>query len=436
MPDDERASAPSARRTGGTFAAEWLLAASVAAGMAGLSVAAEVACRLFDPRYLCRVRGCMVYSQIYGWDLRPGFEGELHDVWMTVDARGHRGDGRARPVPPGRARVVMLGDSITFGSWARDGDTFSALLEGRYDVVNLGVEGYGTAQELLKFEHEGSRERPDVVVLNFTVANDVSDNASAVSGREEEGGQWPVPYFTLDAPGALVLHDAHVRLDAAHRLAQWLQDDSYLVNHLSLVPRTNRVIPPADPEHAPSRFWESPRARDEAERVTVALIGRVQASVRATGARFVVLFHPDEPTFGMHASLADRLHKALDERGVGPVISMADAYRHWPYAWPAISRDYQGHLTPLGHRVAATEMEAVVDSVLRTVSPRPGVSGRVAETSAVPSRIAGFPPEHFRPSSRTGPPPSPSRRPARRAPSPRRAADGSSGGRSAGGGWS
>lgn len=352
-------------RPGGTSTAGWVLAAAVTAGMAGLFAVTEFALRLLEPRYLCRVRGCMIYSQLYGWDLRPGFEGQLHDVWMTVDPRGHRGDGRARSVAPGRARVVMLGDSITFGSWARDADTFSALLDGHYDVINLGVEGYGTAQELLKFEHEGSGYRPDVVVLNFTVANDVSDNASGISGREEEGGQWPVPYFTLDARGALVLHDDHVRLTAAHRLAQWLQDESYLVNRLSLVPPINQVAPLADPGHAPSRFWESPSARDEAERVTVALIARVQERVHAAGARFVVLFHPDEPTFEMHSSLADRLHKALDERGVGPVISMAEAYRHWPFAWSRISRDYQGHLTPLGHRVAATEIEAAVDSMLQ-----------------------------------------------------------------------
>jgi hypothetical protein len=341
------------------------MAAAVAAGMAALFVETEFALRLLDPRYLCRVRGCMIYSQLYGWDLRPGFEGQLHDVWMTVDARGHRGDGRVRPVPPGRARVVMLGDSITFGSWARDGDTFSALLDGHYDLINLGVEGYDTAQELLKFEHEGSGYRPDVVVLNFTVANDVSDNASGISGREEEGGQWPVPYFTLDARGSPVLHDAHMRLTAARRLAQWMQDESYLVNRLSLVPRVNRVAPLPDPQHAPSRFWESPSARDDAERVTVALIALLQERVRVERARFVVLLHPDQPTFEMRSSLADRLHKALDEGGVGPVVSMAAAYRHWPFGWSRISRDYQGHLTPLGHRMAATEIEAVVDSLLQ-----------------------------------------------------------------------
>jgi hypothetical protein len=332
--------------------------------MAALFAATELAFRHIEPRYLSRVRGCMVYSQLYGWDLRPGFEGLLNDVWVTVDERGHRRDASALPPRPGRARVLLLGDSVTFGSWVRDGETFAALLDGRYEVINLGVAGYGTAQELLKFEHDGIGYRPDVVVLNFTVANDVSDNASGLNGDEAHGCQWPAPYFTLDAQGRLVLHDEHVRLTAVQHLAQCLEDDSYLLNHLAPAPRWHRAVHLADPGHAPSRFWESPGARRAAEDVTVALIVLVQQKVRAAGARFVVVMHPDQPTFESHSSLADRLHVALVQHGVGPVVSMAEAYRHWPYTWSQISRDYQGHLTPLGHRVAATEIEAVLDAML------------------------------------------------------------------------
>jgi hypothetical protein len=79
----------------------------------------------------------------------------------------------------------------------------------------------------------------------------------------------------------------------------------------------------------------------------------------------VVLLHPDKPTFEGHSSLADRLDAALVGLWGGPVSSLAEAYRHWPYAWSQISRDYQGHLTPLAHRMAATEIDAVVDSLIR-----------------------------------------------------------------------
>jgi len=84
----------------------------------------------------------------------------------------------------------MLGDSVTFGSGVRDDGTFCALRAWRYDVVNLGVEGYGTDQELLQLEHEGLAYHPDVVVLNFTVANDIWN----VRSRRDDVTRLPKPY--------------------------------------------------------------------------------------------------------------------------------------------------------------------------------------------------------------------------------------------------
>ena len=59
---------------------------------------------------------------------------------------------------------------------------FASLLEsrsGHYEIVNLGVEGYGTDQELLLLEHEGLAYSPDVVVLNFCIDNDSINNGLA-----------------------------------------------------------------------------------------------------------------------------------------------------------------------------------------------------------------------------------------------------------------
>src|SRR5205814_1981712 len=106
-----------------------------------------------------------------------------------------------------------------------------------------------------------------------------------------------------------------------------------LVNHLSLVPRKHQAASLADAQHAPASFWPSPIAQRAAERVTVALVARVQERVLASGSRFVILLHPDQPTFERRSSLADRLQTALAERGVRSVVSMAEAYHRWPYTW-------------------------------------------------------------------------------------------------------
>jgi len=47
-------------------------------------------------------------------------------------------------------------------------------------VLNLGVGGYGTAQQLLYLEEEGVRYRPNLVVLAFYLGNDVQNNSRAL----------------------------------------------------------------------------------------------------------------------------------------------------------------------------------------------------------------------------------------------------------------
>lgn len=87
--------------------------------------------------------------------------------------------------PANTIRVLSLGDSHTQGYEARQDFTFSAVLE-RFlnhhsksaEVINSGVSGFSTAEELVFLENEGIKYSPDVVVLGFS-ANDFEDNLKA-----------------------------------------------------------------------------------------------------------------------------------------------------------------------------------------------------------------------------------------------------------------
>ncbi|HEX6738597.1 MAG TPA: hypothetical protein VF310_10010, partial [Vicinamibacteria bacterium] len=101
----------------------------------------------------------VVYSQVYGWELRRSWRGrDPSGAPITLDAEGrrvtpHRAAGKGR-------RVVMLGDSIAFGTGVADGQTFAhrlGELDPGLEVVNLAVPGYGTDQSLLRLEREAER---------------------------------------------------------------------------------------------------------------------------------------------------------------------------------------------------------------------------------------------------------------------------------------
>src|SRR4029453_9158773 len=114
---------------------------------------------------------------LLGWRLRPGVHIRTtrpgsYDATVTTNGDGLRGAG-APPVAhrAGVTRIAVFGCSQTFGSGVEDDETFSARLEQTLgpgvEVLNFGVPGYGTDQMLLRWERDGVRYAPDIVVLAF-----------------------------------------------------------------------------------------------------------------------------------------------------------------------------------------------------------------------------------------------------------------------------
>jgi hypothetical protein len=120
-----------------------------------------------------------------GQRLAAGYEGWFGGVPVKVNSLGFR-DPReyALTKPPGAFRLLILGDSVTFGHGAQFETTYPYLLEQRlrqwrpdvtWEVWNLGVPGYNTRQELTYLQDVGQRFQPDLVVVGF-YANDFYGN--------------------------------------------------------------------------------------------------------------------------------------------------------------------------------------------------------------------------------------------------------------------
>ena len=344
--------------------AEWALAAASALFVLLLAGAAELALRAASPAFLAgsRARHPHVYSETYGWALRPGarYTGRGGET-ITVNDRGYRGALHSGTPAPGVTRIVMLGDSVTFGSGVSDGETFSQILDARpgLEVVNLGVDGYGTDQALLRLEHEGLALHPDVVVLNFCVRNDYFDNALPVALYD---GRSPKPYFTL-AQGGVVLHDAHLALTHGQRAAVAVMENSHLVGALlhgfGRAPQS--VGGGRDEEDWGERRNTVLADFDRATELTRRLILRAARSSAAAGAAFVVLVHPDRRAWSGDAALVT----PLTSGGLGRtrLVLMQGEYTARGLAFDEIMLDRLGHLSPPGHAVAAQIIEAEVVSL-------------------------------------------------------------------------
>lgn len=118
------------------------------------------------------------------YEPNPGFRGELalNKVKMRINALGLRGR-ELKAGKEGRFRIALLGDSIAFAKDFQEIDIFPVKLEMKLQVVdpnvevlNLGVEGYDTLEEVARFQKVGRPLKPDVAVVCFCL-NDIGVTA-------------------------------------------------------------------------------------------------------------------------------------------------------------------------------------------------------------------------------------------------------------------
>lgn len=95
-----------------------------------------------------------------------------------TNALGFRDRERDLRKAPGGVRIVVLGDSVTYGHGIALEDRFTHQLEqllgqngARVEVVNLGMPQYSTVQEVATFEAIGIDLAPDLVIVAY-VLND------------------------------------------------------------------------------------------------------------------------------------------------------------------------------------------------------------------------------------------------------------------------
>lgn len=334
--------------------AEWTLAAGSALAVLLVLGMAEAALRVRGPVRAGGLLALHRYSEVYGWEPRPGVHVMQSGKSVSVNRAGYRGREASRQGDGRETRVLLLGDSIAFGLEVGDHETFAHRLdlEDGFEVVNLAVDGYGPDQSLLKLEREGLGFRPDVVIMNVCLENDFAD---ALSPTFLYDGAHPKPYFRLEG-GDLVLYDAHLRLGPRHRLGLALRERSRLFGVVAAALDRRLGAPP---------HWLDRREAllqgPQAEALTLALVGRMGALARDGGAEFLVALHPGRDSFRRRSHWTKAFIGARALAGAR-VVEMREAYLARGLEAGALVMDHVGHLTPEGHRAAAE----ILRGVLRT----------------------------------------------------------------------
>ncbi len=159
--------------------------------------------------------------------------------YVSINSDGFRDIEHSFEKPPGIFRIAVIGDSYVealqveqseiFTNYIRDQLATCEAFQGKsIEMLNFGVSGYGTAQELILLRQKVWKYSPDVVMLMMTTNNDITDNSPYFK-------KVPIPYFRVDGEN-ITMDDGFqqdkvflARNSKLGRLGVWLK------NHLRIV---------------------------------------------------------------------------------------------------------------------------------------------------------------------------------------------------------
>jgi lysophospholipase L1-like esterase len=223
---------------------------------------------------------------------RAGFSNEVH-----YNALGLRGPD---PAPAQtKLRVVVLGDSFVEGKQVGEREVFTARLQqlaeaaGRpIEVINAGMGGYGTSDELLLWERVVTALHPDVVLIAF-FPNDVRNNLERA---------W---FDVRDGRVTQVAEPPRPRVRWLYEAQKWLVSRSHLAYLVKNAALTLSGAAPDGREAESSRdapnlvedeevFLIEPPARiARGWTLCLALLAELARRVEASGARCSVVLVPN-----------------------------------------------------------------------------------------------------------------------------------------------
>jgi lysophospholipase L1-like esterase len=296
------------------------------------------------------------FDRRLGWAHIPGatvrFTRLEFDTRVSINEDGFRGPR----VPIGRRsgwnRIVVLGDSYVFGHGVNDDETFCVRLAELFpqtEVVNLGVTGYSTDQELLLLEDRALAYEPDVVVLCF-YANDLLDN-----GHETAWGLYRKPRFLLLPDGSVQLESETVTEGVPLRMRIQRELRRRFVLYDVIAYRLRRGEPDAPAAGAPRELSR-------------ALVRRIAQLCHEGGAPLLLVVLPgiEDPA----------LFDGLPPPGTGTRLDLAPLFSDHEQAHPdsALGFEHDTHWTARGHRfVAGVLAEEIERQGWIAVDRRPGL---------------------------------------------------------------
>ncbi len=187
----------------------------------------ELSLRFISPIALSNVGFVdTINGKTYGWGFNPNGLVRIEDpdtgkiTQDNVNHRGWRDQNRSLKNKRNSFRILVLGDSLTFGFIVPRTATFTHLLENKFlkrnlnvEVINISYSGWSTSQQLEALKLEGALYKPDAVLVHFCI-NDLDENF-----RYEDSGKFGnrIPFYHQISKNNKLIKITNARFAAEQR---------------------------------------------------------------------------------------------------------------------------------------------------------------------------------------------------------------------------
>jgi lysophospholipase L1-like esterase len=249
----------------------------------------------------------------------------------------------------------------------------------KVEVINFGVSGYSTAQELLLLQKEVVQYKPDLVVVLYSRGD---SEESSVEPSKRESAE-PRPYYYLDQNNQLQL-DRSVLLANKEKLTsnplleflransriygvfdqtnfQLNLTDKFYVKLRRLATQIASKLSGSNNGSGTSKEERPQYPAQDKFKVTQALLSQIQNTAKANNARFLLVTFPDigniDPIF---AKQVPALLKQGQEEGFD-VMELSQPFRDYKGKEDLF---YQVHFASGGHKVTAQVLSKYVEGLI------------------------------------------------------------------------
>lgn len=274
--------------------------------------------------------------------MKPHAQMRVYGTPVHTNALGFRGPEVA-PKRRGEFRIIVLGDSFTFGPGVEYEAIFTSQLQTRLakthpeaKVINLAVEGYNIVQYAAVLEEVGLRLEPDLVLVALFPVNDFEMDTYRNNQRVAEGHP-PPPHWQE----SLYVYRAYLHRveNVAHKLA-------------------NRLVP-HKPATGPDEGWEA----------NIAALKRISLLAEKQGTAMAAVLLPHTKGFETQRAIFSRVDDYCAAQGLRCLDLLGVFRAKGVHDGALVLNAIDAHGNTEYHRLVAELMTPFVSALVKPPQP-------------------------------------------------------------------